>query len=306
MKSEQDDILREVSLRGAWRRREDGLGQPWLGLVAFDLARTVLADPQTDPHESGRELEDLLRSAMDCSVLAPWPGLVRAVVHKSRGSSDEAVAALVDAGADLDNRPAEWTLATASVLARELAEIAVSGQISQVPPLLSWGPRGVWTIVGKPKARVDFRLPDVLALAEFRDLQRRGVADVYFCLPSRGTAWIRTRSSEPQSALPQVLRVLTALSESGGLREEALRDRALGEDATAAALDKAVSRARRLLRHLGFSQETLIRQKGFFRLSGCVVAGLVSAEGRRPEVRVRRDREVPAASDLIGWAPTPS
>lgn len=306
MKPPEDPVLREVALRQVWRHRGDGLGQPWLGLVAFDLARSVLAGALADLDSSHRELDDLLRGALDCHVLAPWPGLVRAVVLKSQGSSEAAVEALLGSGETLDNRPVGWPLETATVLARELAEVAVYGQISQLPPPLTWGPRGEWTVVRQRQKSTSFRVPDALAVAEFQDLQHRGVADLYFCLPPRGTAWIRTRTSEPQSALPQVLRVLTRLAESASVQEEALRESALGEEATAAALDKAISRARRLLRHLGFAEETLTRHSGFVRLSGCEVAGLVSSWGRRPEVRVRRDRVVPDASELIGWAPTAS
>jgi hypothetical protein len=83
----------------------------------------------------------------------------------------------------------------------------------------------------------------------------------------------------------------------GVLEEEEARERALGPGSLPAALDKAVSRCRRLLLALGFPG-AIERDGRMILAKGIRMAALVSSIGRRPDVRVRR---AAWGHELVGW-----
>lgn len=115
-------------------------------------------------------------------------------------------------------------------------------------------------------------------------------------------AWIRALGQSPQAALPQSLRILAAVAEAGAISRDDLRQRALGPDSLPSAIDKALSRTRRLLDHMELEGECLVRQGDRISLGQVVVVGLVSAHGWRPDVRVRGASKMPPPDRLVGWA----
>jgi len=187
-------------------------------------------------------------------------------------------------------------------MAREVACVALTGGLAVCPPAaLGWGPSGAWTVIGVGRGTAGMPMPDVLALEDFREQQRRGAADLYYCLPATGTAWICARGRAPQPAQPQLLRVITVLAEHDEVNVGVAKDAAIGVGSLPAALDTAVSRCRRLLSALGLS-DVLHRHGSALSLRGVTITGLVSPTGRRPYIRVRRpSRDV----KYVGWVGSP-
>ncbi len=286
--------LSRPALERAWTAGGPELASPWKELLAFDLARACLAAlPQL---EQRSQVCDLLSLAASLPFLHPWPSLFLAV-HERAVEHADAIRNL-DASLEL----AERVLLQAGslvALGQELGCLAITGSLAACPPrVLDWGPGGAWTVLLTGRWTPPEPVPDALALEEFRGLQLDGAASVFFCLPAAGTAWICATGGQPQPAQPQLLRLLALLVEAQGvLEDDEARESALGPGSLPAALDKAVSRCRRLLLALGFPG-AIEREGRMILLRGIRVAGLVSLMGRRPDVRVRR---ASWGQELVGW-----
>ena len=237
-------------------------------------------------------------------MLAAWPHLFKAVLLSATQANVAGRAVLSQV--DLGQRTASpLRPATLHALGGELATLAVDGDLRRMAPTpIDWGQPSDWDIVRPAGVSLGVRYPATLIIEEFRELQREAGGDLFFCLPQRGTAWIRALGQAPQAALPQSLRILAALVEANTLSLNELRERALGPDSLPTAIDKALSRTRRLLQHMELEGECLVREGDRIALGSLTAIGLVSAYGRRPDVRVRGASKMPPPERLVGWAST--
>jgi len=307
LESPRDPVVRKFAFLKLWSAHGGQLAEPWRALIAFELARLQLSD--CDGFEEDDEIPlGLLRVAQELPLLAPWPTLFRAILEAQREHREDAVellSALSDSAVPGEDGGSQWRADSAVQLARELTWLG----IGEEPPVegvstLVWADSRRWRVYYSDPYPDGTSLPFPLAQVEFEVLQRRGVADLYFCLPERGTAWLRTRNSVPQPALPQVLRLLIALLKNyGSATAEELREEALGPAVQPSALEKVLSRTRRLLSSLGL-EGRLVRSKGTIRLENLTVAALVSVYSQSFHVRLRREKGIQIPDDLLGWAPT--
>lgn len=292
---------------------------PWSAFAAYRLALVQLRC-ELEPSELERVVEHL-EQAERSELFGPWPSLYRLAALARLGTPRETlvegmlrVRELAQEGSRSRSPGVRGALAANAGRRVETmleffglcvgVELETERGASRRFATLE-GEVYRWTLVGGPFGPRSPKLPRSLAVAEFKAYQALGQDEeqLYFALPSQGTAWMSLADGDPEPSHPQGLRLLTHLLDERPMPSEKLRQLVLGPDASGAAWDKARSRLnKRLGAMLGARGRAAIVQDDLGRwvLSPKLsILGLVDRAALDPSIR-RRGRAFRDGERAIG------